>query len=68
VRACVRVALFQLYDAGRLESTVLQPYKAGLEAVWDALDQQAHDKLASSYLGAGSEEVEMLAGLRGAEA
>jgi len=56
----VRVALFQLFDAGRLESTVLQPYAAGLEAVWDALDQQSHDKLASFYLVAGSEEAEML--------
>jgi len=53
-------ALFQLFDSGSLEATVLQPYAAGLEAVWDALEQKAHDTLASSYLGAGSEEAEML--------
>jgi hypothetical protein len=54
-------AFWQLFAGTASEVAMLKTYVSGLDAVWEALEVKAQEKLASAYLGEGSEETEMLA-------
>jgi hypothetical protein len=54
-------AFWQLFAGAGTEIPMLKAYASGLDAVWEALEARAQAKLASAYLGQGSEESEMLA-------
>ena len=54
-------AFWQLFAGAGTEIPLLKAYVSGLDAVWEALEAKAQEKLASAYLGQGSEESEMLA-------
>jgi len=53
-------ALLMLFEGDGPEALALKPCAGGLEAVWKVLEQKALENLASSYLGAGSKEAELL--------